>query len=142
MFGLNLKKLNKHNKVYNMLEVINTDVFGLKNALIKSGLPMKVDINIEEDSDTYKTRGKKLGHSPIGSGHDNFLSGVLVTTDVKFSLYWLKQFQRYHFVQIVSSQSTMHRVTKMNIRKSCNEFVDDVIIEHVETLINLYFSII
>jgi hypothetical protein len=58
-------------------------------------------------------RAVKLANTPMGSGHGNFLSGILVSINITASVKWWEQFQRYHFKQIVSSQSTMHRLRQM-----------------------------
>ena len=44
------------------------------------------------------------------------------------------EFERYHFAQIVSSQSTMHRLTKMNIMEKCVPEVDYYVKKRVEEL--------
>jgi len=46
--------------------------------------------------------------------------------------------ERYHFVEFVSSQSTMHKITQFDLKKQCNAYVDDRIIEIVQEKINLY----
>ncbi|MGL5713833.1 MAG: hypothetical protein ACRCX2_12495 [Paraclostridium sp.] len=115
-----------------MLKVLNYEVFGMDRAVKASGLPMAVDSSKIGYSDK---RANILGSAKAGSGHDCFLKGIIVEARVKYPLYWTKQFQRYHFADIVSSQSTMHRVTKFNIGEQCNEWVDPSIIisvnEHV-----------
>lgn len=115
-----------------MLEVKNYDVYGLERAVKASGLPMSTDPDNVAYSDK---RACVLGNAKAGSGHDCFLKGIIVEARVKYPLYWTKQFQRYHFADIVSSQSTMHRVTKFNIGEQCNEWVDPSVItavnEHV-----------
>ena len=109
-----------------MLTIKNTEVFGLERAIKASGNPMTVgEIDTiakkqhimngmyQRNTEKEKTRAKKLGSTKSGEGHDNFLSGIIVSADVCFPNYWLKEFQRYHFAQIVSSQSTMHRLAIM-----------------------------
>ena len=118
-----------------MLEIKKYEVYGLENAVIASGLPMLVD----SDSAKYsENRAKVLGGAKPGSGHDCFLKGILVTARVKYPLYWSKQFQRYHFADIISSQSTMHRITKMDILKNCNEWVDPSIVMLIDRFVEHY----
>lgn len=138
-----------------MLTIKNTEVFGLERAIKASGNPMTIgeintistmttdqffDLNETKDS----IRAKKLGSAERGSGHDNFLSGIIVSADVCFPNYWLKEFQRYHFAQIISSQSTMHRLTTMgkdeNFKNMFNKYVSENVIEYVQSIINLYNS--
>jgi len=115
-----------------MLKISNTNVYGLEESLIASGYPMLAEEikNIEYDNNNRAIisqkeidRGIRLGNVPSGSGHDNFLKGIIVQFDVKYPQYWTPQFQRYHFADIVSSQSKMHRITKMDIQNSCNQYV-------------------
>ena len=118
-----------------MLEVLNYEVYGLERAVIAAGLPMSTDsdkIQYSED------RAKRLGNVPAGSGHNAYLKGIVVEARIKYPLYWSKQFQRYHFADIVSSQSTMHRVTKFNLKEQCNKYVDERIIKIVNHKIEMY----
>ena len=52
----------------------------------------------------------KLGQAKAGSGHDCFLKGITVMLDIEAPAYVWQQVQRYHFFDIVSSQSKMHRL--------------------------------
>lgn len=137
-----------------MLEIKNTDVYGLKKALIRSGYPMQIgdpsDLSSIVDGEVPNNeeyeimvnainRARKLGKVPTGTGHDNFLKGINVTFDVKFPQYWTPQFQRYSFADIISSQSKMHKLTSVkDLRSQCNSHVFSNIIEIVEELIELY----
>lgn len=118
-----------------MLKVIKHNVYNLEEAVIASGMPMAVNT----ESITYSDkRASVLGNAKAGSGHDCFAKGILVTATVRYPLYWTKQFQRYHFADIISSQSTMHRVTKMNIKEQCNEWVDKDIIAVIDIFVKHY----
>lgn len=114
-----------------MLRVENVEVNGLESAIRASGYPMEMDIS---PTIGFKSmdRAERLGRAEPGSGHDCFLKGITVTFDVIFPEYWSPQFQRYHFADIVSSQSKMHRITKFDILENCNKYVDKSIIENVE----------
>lgn len=48
------------------------------------------------------------------------------------------QFQRYHFLDFISSQSTMHRLTKMNFDEVFNEYVSQQTKEHMKELQDAY----
>ena len=128
-----------------MLKIFNDRVYGLEESLIASGYPMIAE-SIEEwdetpnlDEKDFKRAGK-LGNVPTGTGHDNFLKGIIVQFDITYPNYWTPQFQRYHFADIVSSTSKMHRLTKMDLKKSCNEYVDDVVIENLNRWIEIFNS--
>ncbi|MGL5796923.1 MAG: hypothetical protein ACRCYT_01835 [Cetobacterium sp.] len=107
----------------------------MERAMIASGLPMAVDSSTIAPSEK---RMAVLGNAKAGSGHDCACKGIIVEARVKYPLYFTKQFQRYHFADIVSSQSTMHRVTKFNLSEQCNEWVDKDIIDIIQEKINAY----
>lgn len=50
--------------------------------------------------------------------------------------------ERYRFLEFISSQSTMHRITKFDLDKSYNEYVDPRIIDIMKEKIALYNSLI
>ncbi|MGL6099889.1 MAG: hypothetical protein ACRC0G_09740 [Fusobacteriaceae bacterium] len=118
-----------------MLEVLSYEVYGMERAMVASGLPMATDSSIIVASEK---RMSALGNAKPGSGHNCALKGITVVARVKYPLYWTKQFQRYHFADIVSSQSTMHRVTKFNLSEQCNEWVDEFIISVIQDKITAY----
>jgi hypothetical protein len=109
----------------------NTQVYGLEESVRASGYPMGND-------DYSGSRAVRLGGTKPGSGHDCFLKGIVVQADVTAPQYFWLQWQRYHFHDIVSSESKMHRILKMNIAKQCNRYVDRPVIEHLQKLINDY----
>jgi hypothetical protein len=128
-----------------MLEIYNIEVHGLERSLKASGNPMTLgqpNTTMPITTDADVVRGKRLGQAARGSGHDNFLSGIVVWFDVKYPLYWSPEFQRYHFAQIISSQSTMHRLTTAgkgdDFNKMFNKYVSPEIIEHVNMYIDEY----
>jgi hypothetical protein len=82
-----------------MLKIENVEVSGIKSSIIASGYPMTSD----NDSNYDEKRAIKLGKVKSGSGHDCFLKGIIVSCDIIFPEYWSPQFQRYHFVDIISS---------------------------------------
>lgn len=121
------------------MKINNTKIYGLENAIRCSKYPMTVDI--EKTNVEITKTVKKLGHAKVGSGHDNFLKGIIVQFDLTFSNKAWVEMERYHFVDIVSSQSTMHRITQFELRSQCNNYVDEKIIEIVQEKINLYNSL-
>lgn len=86
----------------------------------------------------YYRRGKALGQVESGSGHNSLYKGVSFNMVIKFPLYWLKQYQRYHFTDIVSSQSTMHKILEFDLSTMFSEEVDPRCIEILEDLKNEY----
>lgn len=116
--------------------VSNVKVYGLEESIRRAKFPMSVDV----DSLTAElTPGiTKLAQTPKGSGHDNWLNGVIVQFDLTFSLKAWTEMQRYHFIDFVSSQSTMHRITKFDLTKAYNEYVDPRIIDIVKEKVDMY----
>lgn len=91
-----------------------------------------------EEVEKYVARAKKLGTTQIGSGHDNFLNGIIAQFDLTFTIKAWTEAERYHFFDFVSSQSTMHRLQKMDISKACIEYVDERVINVVKELVEKY----
>lgn len=110
-----------------MSVVNNIKVFGLEDSIRASKYPMSPDINICNESITNTV--KKIGSCEVGSGHDQFLTGIIVQFDLTFSVKAWTEAERYHFFDFVSSQSTMHRITKFDLDKAYNEYVDPRIVE-------------
>ena len=114
----------------------NVEVYGLAESYRASKFPMSVDPNACDES--YTATIEKLAQCATGTGHDNFLNGIVVQFDLTFSLKAWTEAQRYHFLDFVSSQSTMHRITRFDIEDQCNEYVDPAAIELVEKLKDRY----
>lgn len=55
-------------------------------------------------------RAKTLASCAGGESHDCFLAGVVVQCNVTAPRYWWPEESRYHFIDIISSTSTMHRL--------------------------------
>ena len=107
--------------------VSNVKVYGLEESVKGSKYPMAVDLSRVTDEITERT--VKLANAPTGSGHDNFLNGVIVQFDLTFTNKAWVEAERYHFLDFVSSQSTMHRITKFDLDKAYIEYTDPRIIE-------------
>lgn len=118
------------------MQVKNVKVYDLEESIKASKYPMSVD-NDTLDSKITST-AKKLGSSSKGEGHDQFLTGIRVAFDLTFTNKAWVELERYRFIEFVSSQSTMHRISKFDIKSQCNEYVDDVIIARVNKLKEIY----
>lgn len=106
--------------------VSNVKVYGLDDAVKGAKYSFAVDLSKVSDEVTETTR--KLAKSPVGSGHDNFLNGAIVQFDLTFSNKAWVEAERYHFLDFVSSQSTMHRITKFDLDSAYIEYTDPRII--------------
>ena len=119
-----------------MPEIKNVNVYGLENSIRAAKYPKSVNL---ESLDTTLTKGiKACANCETGEGHDNFLKGIIVQFDLTFSNKAWVELQRYHFIDFVSSQSTMHKITKFDIKQQCNRYVDRRIIDIVQSKIDEY----
>ena len=139
--------------------ISNLNIFGLTDSMWASGYPMSTEIGdldepsqsliyyclYRDDKDSQdKTiqnavaRAERLGRSPLGSGHDNYLNGCVAQFDLTFTVKAWTEAERYHFFDFVSSQSTMHRLQKMDVSESCIEYVDGRVTDVVEELVRKY----
>ena len=126
-----------------MLEISNVKVYDLRESVIASGNAMRIEPVPYSDEEFEKglKRMKRLVHSSLSTNvhcHDNALTGIRVSFDVKYPQYWSLEFQRYHFADIVTSSSKMHRLCKMNIADACNKYVSNETIEQMEKLVDRY----
>lgn len=118
------------------MKINNTAVFGLSDAVRAAKLPMSTNPSTLTDELTEGI--KRLSACEVGAGHDNWLNGVLVQFDLTASLKFWPQLQRYHFIDFVSSQSTMHRITKFRLNEQCNPYVTESAIENLRNLVKMY----
>ena len=135
-----------------MKEVItNYKVYDLEETLVASGYAMIEEYNLktieqeqdwliltgEQDNKHYK-RALKLAKAPLNSGHVSFAKGIIVNMDITFTNKAWIEFQRYHFADIITGMSTMHRISKFDLDEAFNEYVDPQIIERLKDLQEMY----
>ena len=119
-----------------MPQITNVEIYGLERAIRTAKYPKAVKI---DELNTELTKGiKACANCRTGEGHDNFLKGIIVQFDLTFSNKAWVELQRYHFIDFVSSQSTIHKITKFDIKKQCNRYVDPRIIDILKAKINEY----
>lgn len=106
--------------------VSDVRVYGLDESVKASHYPMAVELD-KLNSDVTQCV-ESLAQSRIGSGHDNFLNGIIVQFDLTATNKFYTQIQRYHFIDFVSSQSTMHRAERFDLSKQCSAYTDPAII--------------
>ena len=107
--------------------ISNVNIYGLEESIRGAKFPMSVDVNKLNSELTIGI--KKLAMSNAGEGHDQWLTGVIVQFDLTFTVKAWIEAERYHFFDFVSSQSTMHRITRFDLNKAYIEYVDPRIIE-------------
>lgn len=90
-----------------MLEISNVNVYDLVNSVIASGNAMRIvplvitDDNRQEEFEKGLKRMITLVNTSMNTDvhcHDNALTGIRVSFDVKYPQYWTPEFQRYHLL--------------------------------------------
>lgn len=116
--------------------ITNTKVYGLDESIKRAKYPMAVNV---DDLNTDITRGIiALATSQKGEGHDNWLNGVVVQFDLEYTVKAWTEAERYHFLDFVSSQSTMHRIAKFDLDSQYIKYTDKRSIEIVKELVQRY----
>ncbi len=114
----------------------NVEVYGLEQSIKAAKYPMSVDI---DSLNSEVTKGvEKLATSGIGQAHDQFLTGITVQFDLTGTNKFWVEAERYRFLYFVSSQSTMHRITKFNLDEAYIEYVDFRMIEIMKDKVECY----
>ena len=133
--GRNYYKI-KFNDLNRDLVMDNVYIFGLDNAVRGSKFPMAVDVNAV-NTDITKTT-KNLASVNAGTGHDQFLTGIIAQFDLTFTVKAWTEAERYHFFDFISSQSTMHRISKFDLDAQYIDYVDPRMIEVMNKLKDKY----
>ena len=125
-----------------MKPISNIKVYDLEESMHAAGYPMRTDLNEAPDFTKDWGRAQRLTKaSRFNAAHAQFLTGIVVNFDLTFSNKAWIEAERYRFLNFVSSQSTMHCITKFGLRAQCNEYVDERIITIVQEYIDLYNSL-
>lgn len=123
-----------------MRKISNEKIYGLEESVKASAYPMMTE-GFGDNSDLTEKdlkRAKVLGNAKSGSGHDCMLKGIIVQFDWTTPVLMQPQIQRYHFIDIISSQSAMHRLTKVDLDKSFTEKTDFEIVNRIKYFITMY----
>lgn len=116
--------------------VRNIVVYGLGESIRRAKYPMST--MVEATSSELTTGIEKLAKSPKGCGHDQWLTGVVVQFDLTFTVKAWTEMERYHFMDFVSSQSTMHRITRFNLDTQYSPYVDPEIVQIMKDKVEAY----
>lgn len=116
--------------------ISNVEVYGLNESVRASKFPMAKDVSRLNEQITPTVN--KLAQCSPGTGHDNFLKGIVVQFDLTFTKQAWAELQRYHFIDFVSSQSAMHCIQRFDLDTQYIEYVDKKIIERIKTLLEIY----
>lgn len=121
------------------MKVEKVRVYDLEESIIASKYPMAT--NTDDCNSEITNTVLKLAQSPKGEGHNQFLTGIRVNFDLTCSNKMWVEAERYRFLEFVSSQSTMHRITKFDIASQCNDYVWDNTIKALNILAEAYNSL-
>ena len=126
------------------MRVENVKVYDLEESIIASGYPMRTDTDAKEMTEKDLLRAIKLSEASVkdNGAHGQFLTGIRVSFDLTFTNKAWVEAERYRFLEFVSSQSTMHRITKFNLDNAYNEYVDSRIIEIMKEKVSEYNSLL
>lgn len=116
--------------------ITNVKVYGLEDSIKASKYPMSTDVS--KCTNEITKRVLSLGSVPTGTGHDNFLKGIIVQFDWMFTPKCSVEVERYHFIDFVSSQSTMHRITKFDLDNAYINYVDKRCIKVIKEKVEKY----
>ena len=122
--------------------ITNIRVYDLEESLVASGYAMIEEYDAKEafaqantlildnlDDNKHYKRALKLTKAPLNSGHVSWAKGVVVNMDITFTNKAWIELQRYHFIDIITGMSTMHRISKFDLDNGAfNEYVDRGII--------------
>jgi hypothetical protein len=135
-----------------MLEITNIKVSNLIESVLASGYAMMTEPynkpldKYTKNSEEFKKgliRLMKLNKASKGEVrcHNHALCGINVSFDVKYPQYWSPEFQRYHFADIITSSSKMHKLAKMDLATSFNKYVHPTNIKMVQDYVYNYNKI-
>lgn len=137
-----------------MIKIKYVKVHGIAFSIASSALPKLVEtydsvqfvetierikkaIKERDYNNTHLKRCVRLASCGSGEGHDCFLKGITVNILLDYPVYWTPQLQRYHFIDFVSSSSSMHTILKQDFRKAFPT-VSDKMIKELEYARSLY----
>lgn len=124
--------------------VNNVKIYDLDECLVAAGYPMRTVAEQHPVTEQDKNRGLNLVKATKdgNTAHSQFLTGIRVNFDLTCSNKMWVEAERYRFLEFVSSQSTMHRITKFDLDQAYNEYVDKRIIEIMKEKVKEYNAFI
>jgi len=127
----------------------NIRVYGLKESSVGCKYPMRTHPPTEEEfvglvkeAEVDFKRLAQLGSTALGSGHGTALQGIVVQFDMHAPVKIWVEAQRYHFLDFVSSMSTMHKLTNFDLDEigAFNPHTSKNTIEEVKRLQKQYLD--
>lgn len=133
--------------------ISNVKVYDLEESMVASGYAMINHYDSQEaeaqantiitdnlDNNRHYKRAIALTKAPLNSGHVSWAKGVVVNMDITFTNKAWIELQRYHFIDIITGMSTMHRIAKFDLNHVFNEYVDPHIIIHLKAIQKEYIN--
>lgn len=121
------------------MKIERLKVYDLEESLIASGYPMRTELPSRHADEKDIKRIMNLTKASNGNGaHGQALTGIRVAFDLTCTNKMWVEAERYRFLEFVSSQSTMHRITKFNLDEQYNKYVDPRVIEIMKDKVNEY----
>lgn len=121
------------------MKVENIKIYDLNESIIASGYPMRTElIDREPNEKDIKRCVNLVNASKTNGAHGQFLTGIRIAFDLTCTNKMWVEAERYRFFEFVSSQSTMHRITKFDLSKQYNKYVDERIIQIMEEKVAEY----
>ena len=124
--------------------VNNVKIYDLDECLVAAGYPMRTVAEQHPVTEQDKNRGLNLVKATKdgNTAYSQFLTGIRVNFDLTCSNKMWVEAERYRFLEFVSSQSTMHRITKFDLDQAYNGYVDKRIIEIMKEKVKEYNAFI
>jgi len=119
-----------------MIKIRNVRVYDFDESIEASKFPMMTDP--DRASDTITSTAVKLAQCKPGTGHDNYLQGIRVAFTMDITVKALVEAERYHFLDIISSTSTMHKLIDFNFDECYCKYVDKRAIGVMHELLDEY----
>ena len=120
-----------------MVQIKNLKIYELKESIIACRNAMRTNLPDYESLDEFEkslNRAISLCKTPSNSGEANFLTGIRVAFDITYPNYFSPELQRYHWIDIVTSSSKMHKLSSIVMADSFNKYVNSEIIEIIRSL--------
>ena len=123
-----------------MVTITNCKIYDLKESVIacRNAIRLTPPEYTDEEFEKSLPRAIQLAKCGGGSGHSNFRVGIRVAFDVIYPNYISPEMQRYHFFDIVTSSSKMHKLTSMDMDACFNKYVTQESKDQMKRLLDDY----
>ena len=124
-------------------------VYDFYETLRASGYPMRTEkidyLDVPDGSydltpDINRCKSLMKAVKEDNDAHGQFLTGILVSFDLTFTVKAWTEAERYRFLYFISSQSSMHRITRFDLSKCFTNYVDLRCKKIIGELINDYHA--